>query len=103
MPFMSEVRQKIEKLLQQGFSPVLLHVEDQSARHAGHAGSREGGETHFDVRIVSAAFKGQGRVERQRAVYDQLKDLMNNPIHALSLQTLTPEEAGTTYFSSGAV
>ena len=65
----------------------------ESARHAGHAGAREGGETHFNVEIVSAEFAGKSRVARQRLVYALLSEELKGPIHALSLITRTPEEA----------
>jgi BolA protein len=83
----------IAQKLTAAFSPTELSVEDESARHAGHAGSRPGGETHFSVRIVCASFEGLSRVERQRRVYAALADEMKSHIHALSLTTLTPAEA----------
>ncbi len=67
------------------FAPVHLEVQDDSNTHRGHGGHREGVETHLTLRITSAAFNGKGRVERQRLVFDLLRDLMDNPIHALSL------------------
>lgn len=81
----------LEGVLRQGLDPVHLVVEDESARHAGHAGAAGGGG-HFTVLIVSAAFRGQNQVARQRAVYALLGDAMRTKIHALSLRTLTPEE-----------
>jgi BolA protein len=81
-----------EKLIA-AFAPGELVIEDESARHAGHSGARPGGETHFNVRIVSAAFEGMSRVERQRRVYAALAEEMRGPIHALALTTLTPGEA----------
>ncbi len=74
------------------FAPDALDVEDESAKHAGHSGARPGGETHFNVRIVSKAFEGASRVERQRRVYAALADELKSRIHALSLTTLTPAE-----------
>ena len=78
------------------FAPVALEIEDQSARHAGHAGATRGdgsqGETHFHVRLVSTAFEGLTRVERQRRVYAALKDELAGPVHALSVSALTPSE-----------
>jgi BolA protein len=82
----------ITRKLSDSFHPVDLVVTDESARHAGHAGARPGGETHFDVRIVSRAFEGVSRVERQRRVYAVLAEEMRAQIHALSLTTLTPAE-----------
>jgi BolA protein len=81
-----------EKLIA-AFSPDDLVIDDESARHAGHSGARPGGETHFQVRIVSAAFEGLSRVERQRRVYAVLADEMRGSVHALALTTLTPGEA----------
>ena len=79
------------------FAPIALDVRDDSSRHAGHAGATRGdgsqGETHFHVRIVSTAFDGVSRVERQRRVYAALKDELAGPVHALSLAALTPSEA----------
>lgn len=65
-------------------------VQDESARHRGHAGALEGG--HFDAVIVSARFAGLGRVERHRLVYAALGDLRERRVHALALRTFTPEE-----------
>jgi BolA family transcriptional regulator, general stress-responsive regulator len=81
----------LEAALRQGFDPVHLVVEDESARHAGHAGAAGGGG-HFRAVIVSAAFRGQSPLARQRAVFALLGDAMRTTIHALALQTLTPEE-----------
>lgn len=83
--------QWIQATLQQTFSPEYLSVEDESARHAGHAGAASGGG-HFRVLIVADSFRGQGLVDRQRAVYAALGDAMRREIHALALRTLTPEE-----------
>ena len=82
----------IREKLTASFAPVTLDVLDESARHAGHAGARPGGETHFNVRIVSAAFEGVSRVERQRRVYAVLAEELKSRVHALSLTTLTPAE-----------
>ncbi|MBV9331664.1 MAG: BolA family transcriptional regulator [Alphaproteobacteria bacterium] len=84
---------RIRRKLAGHFHPDELLVVDESARHAGHAGARPGGETHFDVRIVSPAFEGVSRVERQRLVYSVLADELKASVHALSLTTLTPAEA----------
>lgn len=83
----------ITQKLTVAFSPSELSVEDESAKHIGHAGSRPGGETHFRVRIVSQTFDGLPRVERQRRVYAALADELKTHIHALSLTTLTPAES----------
>lgn len=84
-----EIRVRIEQAL----APQRVEVEDQSRLHAGHAGARPEGETHFRALVVASRFAGKGRVERQRMVYAALGDLMAGPIHALALRTLTPEEA----------
>ena len=83
----------IRARLAEALAPERLEIEDQSALHAGHAGARPGGESHFRVGIVAAAFEGKGRVDRQRLVLDALSDLMRTDIHALSIRALTPAEA----------
>jgi BolA protein len=83
----------IERKLSAAFAPEALSVSDESAHHAGHAGARPGGETHFIVRIVSAKFAGVSRVERQRQIYAALAGEFAAGLHALSLKALTPEEA----------
>ncbi len=81
----------IETTLRQAFTPQHLVVEDESARHAGHAGAASGGG-HFRVLIVSESFRGQSPVRRHSAVYAALGSAMQTDIHALALRTLTPEE-----------
>lgn len=73
--------------------PASLTIVDESARHAGHAGAREGGESHFRIRIISAEFAGLSRVERQRRVYAAVAGEFADGVHALALTTLTPDEA----------
>jgi len=85
---------RLQKKLEAALSPLSLVIEDESAKHAGHAGAREGGETHFRIRIVSESFAGLSRVERQRKVYAAVAEELAERVHALSLITLTPEEAG---------
>ncbi len=80
-----------EKLTTQ-FAPIRLEIEDESYRHAGHAGARPEGETHFAVTIVSAAFVGETRVSRQRLVCQTLAEELATRVHALSLTTLAPDE-----------
>ncbi|MCB2101973.1 MAG: BolA family transcriptional regulator [Rhodobacterales bacterium] len=82
------IRDKIRAAL----APERLTVEDESHLHAGHAGARPGGESHFRVEVVAAAFDGQSRVARQRMVYGVLAEEMREQIHALALTTRTPEE-----------
>jgi len=74
------------------FSPARLEIIDDSHRHAGHAGARPEGETHFNVTIVAEAFAGKSRVERQRLVYAALAQELRERVHALQLSTLTPDE-----------
>jgi BolA protein len=88
------VRAAIEKKLSQGLAPRRLAIVDESHLHAGHAGARDGGESHFRVEVVSAAFAGLNRVARQRLVYGLLAEELKERIHALALRTLTPEEDG---------
>lgn len=83
----------IRAALQAAFDPVRLEVVDDSQRHAGHAGARDG-RGHFNVAIVSAAFAGMASLARHRAVYAALGGLMQTDIHALSIQARTPDEAG---------
>jgi len=82
----------IRRKLTERFLPIRLEIEDESHRHAGHEGARPGGETHFSVTIVSADFAGQGRVARQRLVYQTLAEELATRVHALSLTTLAPDE-----------
>ena len=82
----------IEANLRKALTPVRLAVVDESHKHAGHAGARPSGESHFRVEIVSAAFEGKSRLERQRMVYAALADELKHDIHALALRTLTPSE-----------
>ena len=73
--------------------PTRIEIADESHRHAGHAGVPSEGETDFAVTIVSAAFAGLSQVARQRLVYQTLADELATRVHALSLTTLTPDEA----------
>ena len=86
---------RLEAALTQAFSPTLLRVEDDSARHAGHAGARPGGETHYRVLLVSDAFRGMPRLARSRAVHATLAAELASGLHALSLTLRTPEEAAS--------
>jgi BolA family transcriptional regulator, general stress-responsive regulator len=87
------VADTIRDKLARSFAPLALDVADESHLHAGHAGAREGGETHFRVVIVSAAFAGQGRIARHRAVHDALAEELAGGVHALSVTARTPDEA----------
>lgn len=83
--------------LTEALTPQALTIKDVSHRHAGHAGAdREGGETHFDITIVSQRFQGLTRVARQRLVYGAVATELEERVHALSVQALTPDEAAKT-------
>lgn len=86
---------RLEATLTQQFAPVLLRVVDDSARHAGHAGAQPGGETHYSVLVVTAAFRGMNRVARSRAVHAALAAEFAAGMHALALTLRTPEEQAT--------
>lgn len=90
---MGLVADAIVNKLTAAFQPERLEVTDESDRHAGHAGSRPGGETHFHVAISASAFAGLGRVARQRAVNAALRDELAGPVHALSIRASAPGEA----------
>jgi BolA protein len=81
----------IRDRLASALAPTALEVDDESHRHVGHAGARDG-RGHFRVRIVSAAFEGKSAIARHRAVYAALGDLMQTDIHALAIDARTPEE-----------
>jgi BolA protein len=93
MPAMGAISETIRDKLTAAFQPSRLEVEDDSARHHGHAGAREGGESHFNVTIVSAAFTGAAKVARQRMVYRALAEELAGPVHALSVKAMAPGEA----------
>lgn len=82
-------RQDIEDILKQAFNPLHLEVIDDSASHRGHAESLQQPKAgHFKVKMTTEAFKGLPAIKRHRMVYEQLTDLMNSRIHALSLDLL---------------
>jgi BolA family transcriptional regulator, general stress-responsive regulator len=84
----------ITRKLTEAFAPQSLQVEDESHRHEGHAGHRPGGQTHFRVYIVSAAFKGKARVERHRMINATLAGELAGGIHALAIHAAAPGEGG---------
>jgi BolA protein len=88
--------QRLRSALSRTFSPVLLEIQDDSARHAGHAGAQPGGQTHYNVLMVSEAFRGQSRIARARAVHAALEGEFGpaeaGGMHALALTLRTPEE-----------
>ena len=83
----------IRAAVEAALAPIALDIEDESHKHAGHAGARDG-RGHFRVDIVSATFAGQTPIARHRAVYAAMGDLMTTDIHALAIRARTPEEAG---------
>lgn len=85
----ARIRQKLSAAL----APVQLEVTDQSHLHAGHAGARPEGETHFHVLVVSDRFTGLNRVARQRLVYDALAEELAEHVHALSIGAHAPDDA----------
>lgn len=86
------VAELIEQKLRAGLKITSITVIDESHKHAGHAGAREGGESHFQLAIVSPDFTGKNRVARQRDIYRILKEEMAGPIHALSIDARSPQE-----------
>jgi BolA protein len=91
---MGAVTDAIRQKLTAAFAPTRLDVEDDSARHKGHAGAREGGESHFNVVIESAKFEGMSRVQAQRAVLGVLAEERAGPVHALSITARASGEPG---------
>jgi BolA protein len=88
---MAASAERIEAILRGAFSPERLEIEDESARHAGHAGAASGGG-HYRVVIVAAAFRGRSLLERHRLVYAALGELLGGDVHALSIRALAPGE-----------
>ncbi|QFU15204.1 BolA family protein [Microvirga thermotolerans] len=82
----------ITQELQARLQPTHLAVTDESEQHRGHAGWREGGETHFRLHIVSDAFAGKSRVERHRLVNEVLKGAFERGLHALAIEARAPGE-----------
>jgi BolA protein len=93
------VAAKIEQKLVSALQPLRLDVENESAKHAGHAAmmadgrASATGESHFRVLIVSEAFRGKSRLDRHRLVNNTLADELRGQVHALAIRALTPEEA----------
>ena len=84
----------IRAAIEAALAPVALEIEDESHKHAGHAGARDG-RGHFRVDVVSGAFTGMSPIARHRAVYAAVGELMATDIHALAIRARTPQEAGT--------
>jgi BolA protein len=87
-------RDRIAQKLETAFSPAHLDVQDESHQHAGHAGSRPEGATHFRVTIVSQAFQGKSRVERHRMINAALAQELAGGVHALAIHASAPGEQG---------
>ena len=85
--------ERIRALLVEALDPAAIEVVDDSHKHAGHAGAR-GGQGHFSVDIVSAAFAGKLPLARHRLVYAALGDMLQTDIHALAIRARTAEEVG---------
>lgn len=93
-PIAAKIREKLTAAL----APERLEIVDDSGRHASHhheggVDGRAGGESHFNLTVISAAFEGQGRVQRQRTINALLREELAGPVHALSIRALTPSEA----------
>jgi BolA protein len=86
------MKERIAAKLMHGLRPTRLDIVDESDRHKGHAGWREGGETHYRVQIVSESFAGKSRVARHRMVYDQLGEEFAAGLHALAVRARAPGE-----------
>ncbi len=82
----------IRQRLTESLAPIVLDIADESHRHAGHAGARDG-RGHFRVHVVSAAFAGKAPLARHRLIYAALGDLMQTDIHALAIDAHAPDEA----------
>ena len=87
MSVAARIRERLAAL-----EPLVLELIDESAQHAGHAGARPGGNTHWRLTIVSPRFAGKPTVARHRMVYQALGELMHDPIHALAITARSPEE-----------
>jgi BolA protein len=88
------MNETITEKLTEAFAPESLRVADESHQHAGHAGHRPGGETHFRVYIVAEAFRGKSRIERHRMINAALAKELAGSVHALAIHANAPGEAG---------
>jgi len=86
------MKERIAAELTRALAPTRLEVVDESHLHAGHAGSRPGGETHFRIHVVAPAFAGKGRIERHRMIYAALAREIADGVHALALNAKAPGE-----------
>ena len=85
--------ERILKKINAAYPGADIYLKDQSELHAGHAGAKPGGETHFRLEVTSHAFEGMPRLERQRQVHALLEDELKEQVHALSLSLRTPSES----------
>ena len=92
---MTTVAETMRQKLTEALAPTHLVIIDESRRHAGHAGARPEGETHFRIEVVSEKFAGLSRIDRQRLVHRVLATELAGRVHALSLATRTPQEGGS--------
>ncbi|HLW90130.1 MAG TPA: BolA family protein [Roseiarcus sp.] len=86
------VKDRMRAKLEAALTPERLEIEDQSHLHAGHAGWREGGQTHFRIKVASTQFIGKGRLERHRVIYALLAEEIAGGVHALAIETEAPDE-----------
>jgi BolA family transcriptional regulator, general stress-responsive regulator len=86
------MKEKLYKKLTLALQPTTLEIVDESAKHAGHAGARPGGNTHFFISILAEAFTPLSRIERHRLIHEILQEELADTIHALSLDLRSPEE-----------
>jgi len=89
------VEHAIRNKLTAAFAPQSLEIVNDSHRHAGHAGSPGTGESHFTVKVVSAAFNGKSRLERHRMINAVLAEELKGAVHALAIEAHAPEERAT--------
>ena len=87
---MGPVEEKMMQRIQQALQPTLLEVSNESPKHQGHLDSSYGAETHFRVKIASSCLDGLSKVQAHRRVYEAIGDLIDNPIHALSVAVVSP-------------
>jgi BolA protein len=87
-----QTKDVITKKLTEAFAPESLRVEDESHQHAGHAGHRPGGQTHYRIYIVSESFRGKSRVDRHRSINAVLAQELTDGVHALAIHAAAPGE-----------
>lgn len=90
---MTGIASEMEKLLREAFSPSVLDVINDSAKHSGHSGDDGSGESHFTIVIESAAFASKSRLERQRMINAALGDIPGDRVHALAIKASAPQTA----------